>query len=87
MKTLAPQIRLDSSQFEMLSEESKKRQMSIDEFVSNLVKQFLDEHTISDKHQSANFMSIVGLGDSGATDVSEHHDKYLGEVIANEHLR
>jgi len=32
-------------------------------------------------------MSIVALGDSGLSDVSEKHDKYLGEAMANKHLR
>ena len=32
-------------------------------------------------------MSIVGLGNSGASDTSETHDPDLGEAIANEHLR
>jgi hypothetical protein len=31
-------------------------------------------------------MAIVGLGASDSTDVSEKHDRYLGEAIAHEHL-
>jgi len=43
MKTVMPQIQLDSSQFDALAEESKRRQISIDELLGNLVKQYLDE--------------------------------------------
>ncbi|MBI3740920.1 MAG: hypothetical protein HY257_04085 [Chloroflexi bacterium] len=33
------------------------------------------------------FMAIVALGASGVKDVSEKHDRYVGEAIAHEHLR
>ena len=33
------------------------------------------------------YMSIVGLGASGIKDISEQHDRYVGEAIAHEHLR
>ena len=86
MKTLKPQIQLDSSQFDALAEESKRRQISIDELLGNLVKQYLDELSILSRRSDTALMSIIGLGDSGLDDVSENHDKYLGETIANEHL-
>jgi hypothetical protein len=87
MKTVTTQIQLDSSQFDTLAEESKRRQISIDELLGNLVKQYLDELSILNRRSEVNLMSIVGLGDSGSSDVSENHDKYLGEIIAHEHLR
>lgn len=37
--------------------------------------------------KSYTLSSIIGLGDSGLTDVSERHDYYIGEAIADEHLR
>ncbi len=33
------------------------------------------------------YLSIVGLGASGLANVSAEHDRYLGEAIADEHLR
>lgn len=78
MKTLTPQIQLDLSQFNALAEEAKKRQRSIDELLSDLVKEYLDELTILQRRSEADFMSIVGLGDSNLNDISENHDKYLG---------
>jgi len=80
-------VQLDSSQFDALAEESKRRQISIDELLGNLVKQYLDELSILSRRSEADLMSIIGLGDSGLSDVSENHDKYLGEIIANEHFR
>lgn len=87
MKTITTQFQLDSSQFDALTEESKRRKISLQELLYSLVKQYLDEVFVSRKHDQADFMSIVGLGDSGKHDISENHDKYLGEQIANEHLR
>jgi hypothetical protein len=87
MKTLTPKIQLDSSQFNALAEEAKKRQRSIDELLNDLLREYLDELLILHRRSETDFMSIVGLGKSGISDVSENHDKYLGEIIANEHLR
>lgn len=87
MKTVTSQIQLDSSQFDALAEESKRRQISIDELLGNLVKQYLDELSVLSRRSEADLMSIIALGDSGISDVSENHDKYLGEIIDNEHLR
>jgi hypothetical protein len=33
------------------------------------------------------YLSIVALGASGSSDVSVEHDRYLGKLVANEHLR
>ncbi len=35
----------------------------------------------------ADYLSIVGLGASGLNDVSVEHDRYVGQAIADEHLR
>ncbi len=42
----------------------------------------------SESHlEPGDYMSIVGLGASGLGDVSEQHDRYVGQAIADEHLR
>ncbi len=35
----------------------------------------------------ADYLALVDLGASGVADVSENHDRYLGQAIADEHLR
>ena len=52
-----------------------------------MIQQYLIEISQMNNKQTTDFMSIVGLGESDSTDVSENHDKYLGEIIANEHIR
>lgn len=52
--------------------------------VEQLVQDFDVERSQSDAYT---LTSIIGLGESGFTDVSERHDYYVGEAIAQEHLR
>ena len=87
MKVVMPQIQLDASQFNALAEEAKKRQRTVDELLGDFIREYLDELSRLYRRSETDLMSIVGLGDSGTSDVSENHDKYLGEAVANEHLR
>lgn len=87
METITANLSLDTFQVNALAEESRKRQISLDELISHLVKRYLDELTPATKTEQPDFMAFVGLGSSGLTDVSENHDRYLGEAIAHEHLR
>jgi len=86
METVKAEIQLDSSQYKILSEELKRRQLSINELLNNIIQQYLMEVSLAKRGASDDFMSIVGLGVSGSSDISENHDKYLGEIIANEHI-
>ncbi len=87
METITTTISLDSFQLDALTEESRRRRMSLDELIAYLVKRYVEETLPAPTAEDCNFMSIVGLGSSGLTDVSENHDRYLGEAIAHEHLR
>jgi len=86
METVKAEIKLDSSQYKILYEELEKRHLSINELLKNIIQQYLMELSLAKKSVSDDFMSIVGLGESDSSDVSENHDKYLGEIIANEHI-
>jgi hypothetical protein len=86
METVKAEIKLDSSQYKVLSEELKRLHLSIEELLNNMIQQYLIEISQISNQPTADFMSIVDLGESGLSDVSENHDKYLGEIIANEHL-
>ena len=86
METIKTEIKLDSSQYKVLSKELKRLHISIEQLLNNIVKQYLIETSLTRKKPTKDFMSIVGLGESDLSDVSENHDKYLGEIIANEHI-
>ena len=52
--------------------------------LERLTLQFEQERAKQENHLLS---SIIGLGDSGLTDVSERHDYYIGQALADEHLR
>lgn len=87
MEMLTAQITLEPAKLKALTDESRRRQISIDELVSKFLSRSLDDYLMPEKQQPPDPMSIIGLGESGLEDVSEKHDFYLGEIIANEHLR
>lgn len=87
METVKAEIKLDSSQYKFLSEELKRLHLSMEDLLNYMIQEYLIEISQVSNQPTADFMSIVGLGESDSTDVSEKHDKYLGEIIANEHIR
>jgi hypothetical protein len=70
----------------VLSEELKRLHLSVEELLNNMIQQYLIEISQISNKQTTDFMSIVDLGESGTSDVSENHDQYLEEIIANEHI-
>lgn len=55
----------------------------LQEQVEQLTRELDSERTTSEAYSLS---SLVGLGESSVTDVSERHDYYVGEAIAQEHL-
>lgn len=86
MPTSSTQVQLDPILFQVLAEESQKRQLSISELLHDFVRRYIEEASLSRKSKPMDHTALIGLGDSGVSDVSERHDHYLGEVIAHEHL-
>lgn len=87
MKTITTQVRIDQTLFEALTLESQKKQVSVEELLLNLARQYFTEIALSNRPPAVDHMAIVGLGKSDSSDVSERHDYYLGEALAHEHLR
>jgi len=87
METIIAKIKLSSSQYKLLVEKSKELHMSVENLIGDIVAQYLQERAISKACPPSDFTSIVGLGESEASDISEKHDKYIGEAIVNDHLR
>ncbi|MFQ5630343.1 MAG: hypothetical protein ACE5I1_16350 [bacterium] len=61
--------------------------MNVDAFLKNLLAQYLKQFPSENSNSKVDFMSIVDIGSSGAKDISANHDQYIGEAIANDHLR
>ena len=86
MKSLKTEIKLNNSQYKILSQESKKLHLSVDELLNRYIQQYIQEITLFKTSKTTDYMSIVALGESGNSDISQNHDKYLGEILANEHI-
>ncbi len=87
MELITAQIALNPDQLQALTEESQRRKVSIDEILSSILSRSLDDYLLRQKKRQADPMSLIGLGEDEVDEVSEKHDVYLGEIIANEHLR
>lgn len=72
------QIYLEPEQHYRLKREANQKDISL----SELIRQIVREHYKG--NQPEENASIVGLGKSGKSDVSERHDRYLEEEIHNE---
>jgi hypothetical protein len=78
------QVYLEPEQHRWLRGEARALNVSMTELLRNIVAEHMHgRHPFPSREA---FMSIVGLGESGPDDVAEEHDRYLVEVIADEHL-
>jgi len=79
MKTKKIEIKLDSSQSELLSQELKRRNLSIEELVKNLLQQYLRKISPISNNIIADSESAAGLGASKITDTDENQYQYSVE--------
>ena len=76
------QVYLRQEQHHRLIQEAKSRGISLAELLRRIVDQHLHAGQKAPKEA---YLSIVGIGEDSAQDVSIRHDKYLGESLAREH--
>jgi len=81
METVKAEIKLDSSQYKILYEELERRNLSIEELVTNLLQQYLQKISPTPNNIIADSESTAGLGASKITDTDEHHYKYSAENL------
>jgi len=78
MKLKRTQIYLEPKQHSLLKREAERRGISL----SELIRRLVGEHF--EANHSGEATSIVGLGESGESDIAEKHDRYLGEAVGGE---
>jgi hypothetical protein len=76
------QVYLDPEVHRRLKERAKEEGISLAELIRRMAKDYLRKEA-----SPKDFLAIVGLGQSGKTDVSEKHDDYLAQVLSDENLR
>ncbi|MFB6291344.1 MAG: CopG family transcriptional regulator [Candidatus Bipolaricaulia bacterium] len=75
MKLKRTQIYLKPEQHSLLKREAERRGISL----SELIRRLIGEHLETNHSGESN--SIVGLGESGKSNIAEKHDRYLGEAV------
>jgi len=65
-----------------LKERAKEEGISLAELIRRMARDYLRK-----KASPRDYLAIVGLGESGKTNISEKHDAYLAQALSDENLR
>ncbi len=76
-KMVRTQICLDDSTHHALKREAVEENVSLAELIRRLVRDHLLKRSTRKSFKKEEFLSIVGLGESGERDVSVHHDQHI----------
>ena len=76
------QIYLDPEVHQRLKELARAEGISLSELIQRIAKDYLRREAAP-----KDFLAIVGLGQSGKTDISEKHDEYLVQVLSDKNFR
>jgi hypothetical protein len=85
MSLVKTQIYLEVEQQKILKDLAKQESISFSGLIRQTIDQYIALFKIATDRKPRKKLSIIGIGASGLTDVSENHDKYVGEAIAKEH--
>jgi hypothetical protein len=80
-------VYVEPEQLRALRAEAKAQGISSAERMRRLVQQHLDARQGPSPVPREAYLTLVGLGASGRTDIAERHDRYLGEALRDEHAR
>ncbi len=73
------QVYLEPEQHRLLKKEAEAKGISLAELLRQLAREHL-RREIAHK----DFFTIVGLGESGKSDGSEEHDRYIAESVSRD---
>ena len=76
------QVYLDPEMHRRLKERAKEEGISLAELIRRMARDYLRK-----KASPRDYLAIVGLGESGKTNISEKHDAYLAQALSDENLR
>ena len=78
-------VYLEQQQLETLRAEANQKRISLAELIRRALQVHIESDRVAEPAVAENWLKIVGLGSCGSADVSEHHDRYLGEALRREH--
>jgi hypothetical protein len=77
------QIQLTEEQSINLRQLAEQENISVAELIRRSVERYLQEQRgFSTEERKQRLLSVIGIGDSGVTDLGVSHDKYLAEIYA-----
>lgn len=79
------QIYLAPEQHKSLKQKAAKKGVSLAQLIREILTAHLKQNEGLEKPAREIYMGLVGLGQSGLSDVSARHDDYLTEVLKNDH--
>jgi metal-responsive CopG/Arc/MetJ family transcriptional regulator len=71
------QIYLDPEVHQDLKERAREEGISLSELIRRMAKDYLRKEAAP-----KDYLAIVGLGQSGKTDIAEKHDEYLAQGLS-----
>jgi macrodomain Ter protein organizer (MatP/YcbG family) len=71
------QIYLDPEVHQDLKEQAREEGISLSELIQRIAKDYLRKEA-----SPKDYLAIVGLGQSGKTDIAEKHDEYLVQGLS-----
>jgi len=71
------QVYLDPEVHRRLKERAKEEGVSLAELIRRMAKDYLRKEAAP-----KDYLAIVGLGQSGKTDIAEKHDEYLAQGLS-----
>lgn len=81
------QIYLDPIQHKKLKQEARERDISMAQLVREIVDGHFDSGSVKKSYTKADYMSIVGMFDSGRSDVAENHDQLVGKAMSDDRFK
>lgn len=81
MKTV--KLELTQEQFDALISIAEQAQTTVPALICHNVDRYLISHDESyAAERKRKLLSVVGIGNSGVSDLAQNHDKYLAEIYA-----
>lgn len=81
------QVYLSEPQHRALKEEARREGISMTEHLRRILSAHFEGHRGIANFSKEDVLSFVGLGASGRTDGSEHHDRALDEALRDGPVR
>lgn len=77
------QIQLTEEQSTKLRQLAEQENVSVAELIRRSVDHYLQkQRSFSEEERKQRLLSVIGIGDSGVTDLGISHDRYLAEIYA-----